>query len=88
MISSEKNLIHSYPIGAKEPENTSSHIIVHSYLSKPKPEGGPVKIKKKSSKSVRKLLWANADVNRYRKMLEEECEKIGDLNVRKAGWKS
>ena len=45
ITSSEKNLIHSYRIGSKEPENTSSHVIVHGYLSTPQPEGGPVKIK-------------------------------------------
>ena len=83
ITSSEKNLIHSYRIGSKEPENTSSHVIVHGYLSISQPEGGPVKIKK-SSKSVKKLHWAQADVDRYRKILEEECEKNRALNGRNA----
>ena len=81
ITSSEKNLIHSYRIGSKEPEYTSSHVIVHCYLSTHQPEGGPVKIKM-SSKSVRKLQWARADVKLYWKILEEECEKIGDLKER------
>ena len=45
ITSSEKNLIHSHRIGFKGPENTSSHVIVHSYLSTRHPEGGLVKIK-------------------------------------------
>ena len=42
ITSSEKNLIYSYQVGTREPENTSSNVIVHSYLSVSPPEVGLV----------------------------------------------
>ena len=74
IISSEKNLIYSYKVGTKEPENTSSHVIVHGYLSTPPPEVGLV-TKKKNAKSVRKFNWAKVDKTLFQQILEEECQK-------------
>ena len=67
-------------MGTKEPENTSSHVIVHGYLSTPPPPEVGFVTKIKNAKSVRKFHWAKVDKKLFQQIFEEECQKNSSMN--------
>ena len=74
--------IHSYHIGAKEPENTSSHVKVSCYLSIATPIA-----RKQNTKSVKKFQWAKVDRNLFEQILREEIQKDGRMNEKTVDWR-
>ena len=78
ITSSERDLLYPYQVGTKEPENTSSHVIVQGQLSV-SPPNGPI-TKKNSVKSVRKFQWSKVDRNLFQQILTEECQKDSNMN--------
>ena len=81
ITSSERDLLYTYQVGTKEPENTSSHVIVQGQLSV-SPPNGPI-TKKNSVKSVRKFQWSKVDRNLFQQILTEECQKDSNMNEKK-----
>ena len=84
ITSSEKSLLYLYQVCTREPENTSSHVIVYGYLSVSPPEVGQV-TKKKKIKSVRKFQWEKIDKSLFQQIVEEECKKDSRMNEKTVG---